>query len=190
MKRSDVCAFSAVFDPDPAHALHVETLALALFDDLGSLHGLGNAEREVLSSAALLHDIGWVGGGRGHHKRSCSMIMADRTLPFSEDERVLVALVARYHRRSLPGPKHPLYAGLSSETKAAVCSLSALLRIADGLDVGHAGAVAGLACTPGGDEVIVCLNARPPASEEMRAAGKKGDLFRLVYGKNPVFRVR
>jgi len=188
VKRDEVAAFAAARDPDPPHARQVEALALALFDALAQLHRLGEAEREILSSAALLHDIGWTGGGKGHHKRSCRMILEDRTLPFEPDERRLVAMVARYHRRALPGPDHPLYAGLSPEDREKVRSLAALLRVADALDVGHAGAVAALSCAVGDGEVTVDLTARSPVAAEIRAAEKKGDLFRLAYGRALVVR--
>jgi len=188
VKRDEVAAFAAARDPDPPHSLHVEALALALFDALAPLHRLGEAEREILSSAALLHDIGWTGGGKGHHKRSCHMILEDRTLPFEPDERQLVALVARFHRRALPDPDHVLYAGQSPENQAKVRALAALLRIADGLDNSHTDAVAALACTVDDGEVTVSLVARSPVAAEIRAAEKKGDLFEQVYGRVLVVR--
>lgn len=188
MKRAEVAAFSAACGTGFDHALRVEGFALTLFDALAPLHRLGEAEREILSSAALLHDIGWAGGGKGHHKRSCRAIMKDRTLPFDPEERILVALVARFHRRTLPGPDHPLYAGLSPENRAKVRALAALLRIADALDDGHAGSVAALACTVGDEEVTLDLTVRSPPSDEMRAVEKKADLFRLAYGKDVVVR--
>jgi len=188
VKRDEVAAFAAARDPDPPHARQVEALALALFDALAPLHRMGGAERDVLSSAALLHDIGWTGGGKGHHKRSCHMILEDRTLPFEPDERQLVALVARFHRRALPDPDHVLYAGLSPENQAKVRALAALLRIADGLDNSHTGAVAALSCAVGDEEVTVDLTARSPVVAEIRAAEKKGDLFRQAYGRALVVR--
>jgi exopolyphosphatase/guanosine-5'-triphosphate,3'-diphosphate pyrophosphatase len=190
MKRDEILAFASRYDPDPPHALQVERLSLLLFDALVPLHCLGEAEREILSSAALLHDIGWVGGVKGHHKRSCRMVLEDATLPFAGEERTLVALVARYHRRALPTKKHPLYAGLSPEEQATVSALAAILRVADGLDVGHAAAVEGLACTIGDEIVTIALIARRPVVGEVLAAEKKGDLFRLVYGRDLVFSVR
>ncbi|EJG06132.1 metal dependent phosphohydrolase [Methanofollis liminatans DSM 4140] len=190
MKRDEVAAFAARYDPDPPHARQVERLSLLLFDALAPLHRLGEAEREVLSSAALLHDIGWVGGVQGHHKRSCLMVLEDKTLPFSDEERTLVALVARYHRRALPARKHPLFAALSPEDQATVSALAAILRVADGLDVGHAGAVAGLACTLGEEAVTVALTPCGPVDAEVRAAEKKGDLFRAIYRRDLVVRPR
>lgn len=188
MKRDEVVAFSAACGTGFDHPLRVEGFALALFDALAPLHRLGEAEREILSSAALLHDIGWAGGGKGHHKRSCQAILKDKTLPFDPEERLLVALVARYHRRTLPGPHHPLYAGLSPENRAKVRALAALLRIADALDDGHVGNVTALACTIDDEEVTLTLTARSPPSDEMRAIEKKADLFRLAYGRDIVVR--
>jgi exopolyphosphatase/guanosine-5'-triphosphate,3'-diphosphate pyrophosphatase len=190
MKKDEVAAFAARYDPDPPHARQVERLSLLLFDALAPLHRLGEAERDLLSSAALLHDIGWVGGVQGHHKRSCLMVLEDTTLPFGDEERTLVALVARYHRRALPARKHPLFAALSPEDQATVSALAAVLRVADGLDVGHAGAVADLACTLGEEAVTVALTPCGPVDAEVRAAEKKGDLFFEVYRRRLFFEVR
>ena len=59
-------AFAVARDPDPPHHRHVAVLALALFDQLRDLHGLEERCRPLLEAAALLHDVGWCDGGKGH----------------------------------------------------------------------------------------------------------------------------
>ena len=59
----DVRTFSVLnlmrqYHDDPAHNGHVRALALALFDALQGVHGLGPAERDLLGHAAWIHDIG------------------------------------------------------------------------------------------------------------------------------------
>src|SRR5208337_1689733 len=52
------------------HSVNVAALSLRLFDELAPLHGLGRRDRDLLSSAAIVHDIGWIAGQAGHQKKS------------------------------------------------------------------------------------------------------------------------
>lgn len=117
-----------------AHAEHVKTLSLTLFDELKVLHGLGDTEREILEAAALLHDVGYHISADQHHKHSEYLIRNSVMPGFTNDETELIAAVARYHRKSHPKKKHPDYAILHKHEKSSVQVLSSILRIAEGLD--------------------------------------------------------
>jgi len=56
-------------------------------------------------------------------------------------DQVVIANVARYHRGAPPRKKHRNYGALDRELRARVRRLAAILRVADGLDRGHTGAV-------------------------------------------------
>ena len=56
----------------------------------------------------------------------------------------MIALIARYHRKSAPKPSHREFAGLTPENQAVVRVLAALLRVAIGLDRRHEARVASL----------------------------------------------
>jgi phosphate transport system regulatory protein PhoU len=56
-------------------------------------------------------------------------------------EQEAVAQVARYHRGRLPSERHPAFAALDRAGRRRVRRLAALLRVADGMDRGHASAV-------------------------------------------------
>jgi len=69
---------------------------------------------------------------------------------------------------------------LSEEERDEVLKLAAILRIADGLDYGHRGAVKGVTANIG-DEAVLHLDA-DQAGPETAAALRKADLFEHVYG--------
>jgi exopolyphosphatase/guanosine-5'-triphosphate,3'-diphosphate pyrophosphatase len=124
------------------HSRQVQKLALQLFDAIGMRLGCEAADRQILSDAALLHDVGYHINYEKHNKHSYHLIMHAELLGMSPTEKVIVAHVARYHRGSAPDrKKHPEYAALQKGTRLRIKRLSALLRIADGLDRGHVGAV-------------------------------------------------
>jgi exopolyphosphatase/guanosine-5'-triphosphate,3'-diphosphate pyrophosphatase len=123
------------------HAEHVQVLALQLFDAIGRRIGCTPADRGILSDAALLHDVGYHIGHARHHKHSFHLISHAELLGVSPEEQILIAHVARYHRGARPKRRHREFAQLDKVARQRICRLSAILRLADGLDRGHAGAV-------------------------------------------------
>ena len=165
------------------HAHQVTKLALRLFEELESLHGLGLSERLLLQSAALLHDIGLVYGVDAHHKASRDIILKAEKIPLTDRERTIVALVARYHRKSPPEAKHKYYKDFSSYDREIVDVLSAILRVADGLDRSHKGRVKNISAAISSDKITLKLEADEPVQEECEFAKTKGDLLENVFGR-------
>jgi exopolyphosphatase/guanosine-5'-triphosphate,3'-diphosphate pyrophosphatase len=130
---------------DRRHVEQVRYLSLLLFDQLGRELGCVPADRTLLEAAGLLHDVGQLVSYRKHHKHSFQLIMHAERLGLSARDRLLVGLISRYHRRTPPRRKHPEFAALSPEDQEVVKRLSALLRVADGLDRGHTAPIEGLA---------------------------------------------
>ena len=126
---------------EPLHAQTVQRLALGLFDALGERVGCIPEDRQILSDAALLHDIGYHISYERHHKHSYHLILHAELLGMSPTEQVLVANVARYHRGAPPRKKHRNYGTLDRPLRQRIKRLAALLRVADGFDRGHVGSV-------------------------------------------------
>jgi exopolyphosphatase / guanosine-5'-triphosphate,3'-diphosphate pyrophosphatase len=123
------------------HAHHVRELSLQLFDAIGPRLGCDGADRRILSDAALLHDVGYHINYENHHKHSYHLIVHADLLGIGPEEQVAIANVARYHRGARPKRSHDAFAQLDRSWQRRVQRLAAILRVADGLDRGHAGAV-------------------------------------------------
>ncbi len=123
------------------HAERVQRLALELFDAIGARLGCTPEERQILSDAALLHDIGYHINYDKHHKHSYHLIQHAGLMGVTPREQIAVANIARYHRGAEPKGKHGNFRQLDSELQDMIRRLSAILRVADGFDRGHAGAV-------------------------------------------------
>src|SRR5688572_10285250 len=123
------------------HAEQVQKLALQLFDAMGRRIGCEPADREILSDAALLHDVGYHIGHVRHHKHSFHLIAHAELLGVSPEEQIMIAHVARYHRGTEPKGRHREYSQLDATARRRIRRLAAILRLADGLDRGHAGTV-------------------------------------------------
>jgi exopolyphosphatase/guanosine-5'-triphosphate,3'-diphosphate pyrophosphatase len=122
----------------------VQRLALALYDAVGSRLGCEPGDRQILADAALLHDVGYHINYEKHHKHSYHLILHADLLGMAPPERVSVANVARYHRGAAPRKKHANFGALDRAQRRRIERLSALLRVADGFDRGHVGAVASI----------------------------------------------
>ena len=168
------------------HSHQVTKLALRLFDELQTLHRLSPQHRLLLESASLLHDIGWIKGREGHHKTARDIILKSSQLPLNRDEKVTVALVARYHRRAVPKATHKYFRDLSVQKQLAIKKLAALLRVADGLDRRHMSSVKDLSCVIKPGKVVIKIQSDHFAELDRRTAQKKSDLFRKVFQKELV----
>jgi exopolyphosphatase/guanosine-5'-triphosphate,3'-diphosphate pyrophosphatase len=123
------------------HAHQVRRLSLQLFDAIGDRIGCEPGDREVLADAALLHDIGYHINYNKHHKHSYHLILHADLLGMTPEEQLAVATIARYHRGTVPKKSQEDYGGLDRALRRRVKRLAAILRVADGFDRGHAGAV-------------------------------------------------
>ncbi|HEX9250304.1 MAG TPA: Ppx/GppA phosphatase family protein [Gemmatimonadaceae bacterium] len=124
------------------HSKHVQKLSLQLFDAIGQRLGCTPDDRKLLSDAALLHDIGYHISYDKHNKHSYHLIEHAELLGMTPIEQIVVANVARYHRGAEPRKKHRNYGPLDRPVRRTIRKLSAILRVADGFDRGHASAVA------------------------------------------------
>lgn len=172
LRRRSVLKLAEDMDEDPRHSQQVARLALELFDVTQTLHGLGDDAREILEAAALLCNIGLYVSHSGHHKHSYYLIRHSEHLTgFTDREIELIAQVARYHRKSMPKPKHAEFAALPPDQQRDVRVLAGLLRVAVGLDRDHAGRVASVCRASQAER---SLGPRPKASVQERSGSGSG----------------
>jgi exopolyphosphatase/guanosine-5'-triphosphate,3'-diphosphate pyrophosphatase len=191
LRRQSVLNLAELMDEDPPHSVQVARLALELFDATEEQHGLGDDAREILEAAALLCNVGMFLSHAQHHKHSYYVIRGtDRLTGFNDDEVERIALVARYHRKSDPRPKHPEYAALGDDARREVCVLAGLLRVAIGLDRNHAARVGSVAAAMVDDRLAVTVTPMPgeDISLELYAAGARAGLLRSTLDLDVEFR--
>jgi exopolyphosphatase/guanosine-5'-triphosphate,3'-diphosphate pyrophosphatase len=179
------------FKADKEHSMHVTTLALKIFDQLKDVHKLGNLEREYLESAGILHETGLFVSHSQHHRHSYYLIRNSEMLGFTENEKEIIANIARYHRKSHPKPKHVEFAKLSDEDQLLVKKLAGILRIADGLDRSHSFAVKDVNCSIMNGDVVMKLSGENNSADlelDIWGAESKKQLFEDVFGMKVVFK--
>jgi CHAD domain-containing protein len=178
--------WASFLDPDTRHTRHIARLALALYDGLAA-GGLGppltmEHGREIMQAAAFLHDAGRAKREKGHHKTSGRWI--DKLAPplgWSAEELKVVAAVARFHRGALPQARHREISLLNPEQRKIAIHLSAILRLANGLDWDRSGTIREIRVQPQDGFVAVYAKGyspRIPMAERIAAARH---LLEVVY---------
>jgi exopolyphosphatase/guanosine-5'-triphosphate,3'-diphosphate pyrophosphatase len=173
---------------EEGHGEQVHRLSVALFDQLAGPFRLDPAARDLLAAAALLHDVGYVVGYRRHHKHAYHLISHAHLEGFSPREREIIALTARYHRRTAPRRRHRAFAALPKADRSLVRRLAAILRIADALDRRHSQGVQEVRVVVHRKRVVLELIADRDLAVEAHGALEKADLLRKVFGAELAFR--
>ena len=173
----------------PEHAQHVAKIALAIFDQTRSVHGLGDRERDWLEYGAILHDIGVHISYERHHRHSYYLIKNGDLRGFDPNETEIVALIARYHRQATPKKSHEGYCELTGSQRKTVKALAAMVRLAEGLDRSHSQTLAGIDLYPRSDAYLARLRAIGDAELELWAAHRHVAPLEAVLGKPIRFEV-
>jgi len=141
----------------------------------------------LLEAAALLHDIGYYISYHSHHKHSCHLIRHADLFGITPREREMVAIIARYHRKSLPKKKHDEFQRLTVKEQATVLKLAGILRLADGLDRRRCSSVSGLQCQIDGKQLQLVLTGSEDLTVELFGGSAKKDLFEKAFGVQVLF---
>ncbi len=170
------------------HARKVAHMAHRLFESLEPLHQLPPALGKLLEAAAYLHDIGHFVSDTGHHKHS-HYLVANSDLPgFTDSERQMIAMLCRYHRKSMPAARHAPFQTFDPESQRAITLLTPLLRIADSLDRSHEQRIAELQVELRNGSVAIALESGVEPDLEMWAVERIADAFRETYQTSLTFR--
>jgi len=189
-QRSTVENMARRYGVSLRHARHVAALAQQLFETLQPVHQLPPAAGKLLEASAYLHDIGHYVSGTAHHKHSAYLV-ANSDLPgFTDKERLTIAALCRFHRKSMPQPRHSHFQALEPDSKRAVAGLAPLLRIADALDRGHEQKVRQVASSLRDGTLSLLVEAEQDPDLEIWAANEAAEAFRESYGKSLVVQRR
>jgi exopolyphosphatase/guanosine-5'-triphosphate,3'-diphosphate pyrophosphatase len=163
------------------HARQVAELAHRLFESLQALHRLPPELGKLLEAAAYLHDVGHYVSDTAHHKHSYYLVAHSDLPGFTDTERQMIALLCRYHRRTMPVSRHSPFQALDPESRRAILLLTPLLRIADSLDRSHEQRVSNLQVQLRNASVAIALESGGDTDLEMWAAERVADSFRETY---------
>lgn len=164
------------------HAEQVRRLSRVLFDAIAKAHSLGARDRLLLELAAYLHDLGVIVNPEDHHKHSEYLIAHSSLLGITREERELVAMLARFHRRSGPSDRHHGFRALDKELQRRMRLLAGIVRVADALDREHRSKIETLEATLLADRLLLRPVSEASLGLERWALQRKSDVLEAALG--------
>jgi exopolyphosphatase/guanosine-5'-triphosphate,3'-diphosphate pyrophosphatase len=186
-RRTAVEEFAKSCGADLTHARQVARIAGSLWEQLSGPLGLQAEDRELIESAALVANVGYLINFDDHHKHSYHLILNSELPGFERRQLQLLANVARYHRGNPPKQKHANYRDLAAEDQHRVAALAAVLRLALALDRTHQQNVAEVRAHVRPGSVRFTVQAHGDADVDLWAAERKVELFEKVFGRKVRF---
>ena len=174
------------FAVDRIRAERVARHAISLYKSAsGVLHHDKGEGRDLLWAAAMLHACGQHINLSSYHKHSWYLIRHGELLGYSHIEHLMVAAIARYHRRSLPKKRHEAWQVFSKrEHRRIVSEMAILLRLATSLDQRPEPVVDSIEVHANSGEVVFDLHAQTEQdlSLEKWSLMNCSTIIRDIYG--------
>ena len=84
-----------------SHVKNLESIALAVFDKMKKVHGMGNRERLLLQISVILHNCGKFISLEDVSDCAFNIIMATEIIGLSHSEREMIAYTVKFNTRSV-----------------------------------------------------------------------------------------
>jgi exopolyphosphatase/guanosine-5'-triphosphate,3'-diphosphate pyrophosphatase len=154
-----------------------------LFTCLHPVHQLPPAAGKLIEAAACLLDTGHYVSGVAHHKHSYYLVSNSDMPGFTERERLLIAALCRYHRKSLPQPTHQAFQSLTADERRVLLQAIPVLRLADSLNRNHQHRISGVECRLREGQIQLMVRSEGDIDLEQWGAEKASDVFQQFYGR-------
>lgn len=178
------------FGAPPLHSERVAKLCLRLFDELKGKLKLRPESREWLELAALMHDVGHLIDHEDHHRHSYYLIVNAELFGFRREEIEAIGQIAlHHHRKGTPKPGDAGSEILPPEVWRQVRGCAAILRLVEGLDRSHFGAVRDVRVLARGKRTTLELVTQGDAALEIWEGRRRTELLAKLLGAEVVLRV-
>ena len=168
----------------------LQKIALTIFDSTRNLHGLGERDKLLLQIATILHDCGKYISLVYLGDCSYNIIMSTEIIGLSHVERAIVANVVRFNHESFEyySENSKFFDGLSREDYLRIAKLTAIIRIANGLDRTHKQKFRDVTVELKERELVINVDTAADITLEKGLFTNRADFFEEVFGVKPVIR--
>jgi exopolyphosphatase/guanosine-5'-triphosphate,3'-diphosphate pyrophosphatase len=144
--------------------------------------------RDLLQVAALTHGAGHNGRNKARHKVSSRLLQKLDVPPdWSPKDVAIAALVARYHRGTLPTAQESDTA-LSPEDQHMVDCLGGILRFADSLDSEHDHTISTVAVSLSDGRIEIIANGYVPRSKQAEKIAAARHILEYAFNQSLLVR--
>lgn len=167
----------------------LEQIALTIFDSMKKIHGLGKRERMLLSLSTILHDCGKYISMSNLGECSYNIIMSTEMIGLSHTEREIIANVVKYNHLEFEYYEEmSRHSMMDRETYLTIAKLTAILKVANGLDRSHKQKFKNVRASLKEDQLIITVDTNEDITLERGLFGKRAEFFGEVYSVRPVIR--
>lgn len=167
----------------------LESLTMTIFDSLKRLHGLGARERLYLQIAAILHDCGKYISLVNLGECSYHIIMSTEIIGLSHMERELVADVVSFNHDDFQYYEElNRNSSLDKRAYLTMAKLTAILRIANGLDRSHKQKFKNVKAVLKERELVLTVDTKEDITLERGLFDERAQFFEEVFNVQPVIR--
>lgn len=167
----------------------LEKIALTIFDSMKKVHGLDKRERLLLQISTILHDCGKYISMANLGECSYSIIMATEIIGLSHMEREIVANVVKYNHLEFDYYEiMGKFSTMDKESYLKIAKLTAILRIANGLDRSHKQKFKNVKVSLKEDQLLITVDTGEDITLEKGLFGARAAFFEEVYSVRPVIR--
>lgn len=169
VREASVTALANRCGYDRGHAEFVRNTALLIFDRMKALkvHSMDDDIRELLSYAALLHDVGEFINYPKHHILSYIIITNSSMVGFTSEELRTIGLMARFHHKKFPDLNSKILADIPLTGRREILECALILKIADIMDRRHNSTVSSIKIDVDGDMMMIEMGSDSDVSMEM-----------------------
>ncbi|MCI8372831.1 MAG: HD domain-containing protein [Lachnospiraceae bacterium] len=171
------------------HTDKVGNYAVLIFDAMKKVHGLGRRERLLLELIAMLHDCGKYISLAYAPQSSYNIIMSTEIIGLSQLEREIVANTILYNTLEMTNQER-LLQKLGEKAYLTVYKLTAILRIANGLDRSHKQKINKMKPVLKNGELLIRVEAGEEIAMERQIFAEKAEYFEEVFGVKPYLKVK
>ena len=169
----------------------LEQIALTIYDSMKKVHGLGKRERLLLRIATLLHDCGKYISLVNLGECSYHIIMSTEIIGLSHIEREIVANVVKYNHMEfdyydMMGKDSTV----STKDYLTIAKLTAILRVANGLDRSHKQKFKNVKTALKDEKLIITVDSSLDITLEKGLLARRAHFFEEVFSVRPVIRQR
>jgi len=165
----------------------MDKIALVIFDSFKKIHGMGKRERLLLRLSAILHDCGKYISLVNLPECSYSIVMATEIIGISEAERLIIANVVKYNHQDFDYLDNFIEEDEIDRTSyLIVAKLTAILRVANGLDLSNKQKIKDVKATVKEHELILTVDADKDINLEKGLFEYSAYFFEEVFSIKPV----
>lgn len=167
----------------------LENISITIFDAMKKIHGLKKRERLYLRLAAILHDCGKYISMVNIGETSYQIIMATEIIGLSHTEREIVANVVRFNH----SPFVYYWTAVNKrswfrDAYMIVAKLTAILRLASGMDRSHKQKLSGLKGTLKDNQLLLTIDTQEDITLEKGFFEDREEFFKEVFSIKPVLK--